>query len=239
MCSLAKEDFLIRAPPYMGDILWAHLEILQKDVDRSNSNDNNVLSNYSDSFSVSDSFQRTYTQLDSALPPLQQQHSSSTSPGMNMSGCRTPQYGQQQHRNNGYPPLDYMHNNNNTTGSTNGGSIVDSSSEYSYHPLEMKYSTQMNNGRVPMYPPHHSGYPIPDSYNNDNLWHYNQMASQNDSWHQEFSVSSSGGMNSLAPPPPPTSSASGMHHHPVFLQVINCYPFLILPKAFYIEIVVH
>ena len=231
MCSLAKEDFLIRAPPYMGDILWAHLEILQKDVDRerTSSNDNNVLSNYSDSFGVSDSFQqqqqqqqqRTYTQLDSALPPLQQ-HSSSTSPGMNNShlgGCRS-QYGPPQHRNNGYP--DYLHNNNNTTtGSTNGGSIVDSSSEYSYHALEMKYSAQMNNGRVPVYPPHHltSGYPGPDSYGSDNLWPYNQMSSQNDGWHQEFSVSSSGGMANLAPPPPPPSVPQGMHHHPVFHQV--------------------
>lgn len=230
MCSLAKEDFLIRAPPYMGDILWAHLEILQKDVDREriSSNDNNVLNNYSDSFGVSDSFQqqqqqqqRTYTQLDSALPPLQQ-HSSSTSPGMNNShlgGCRS-QYGPPQHRNNGYP--DYLHNNNNTTtGSTNGGSIVDSSSEYSYHALEMKYSAQMNNGRVPVYPPHHltSGYPGPDSYGSDNLWPYNQMSSQNDGWHQEFSVSSSGGMANLAPPPPPPSVPQGMHHHPVFHQV--------------------
>ena len=34
MCSLAKEEFLAKAPAFMGDILWAHLEILQKDVDR-------------------------------------------------------------------------------------------------------------------------------------------------------------------------------------------------------------
>ena len=34
MCSLPKEEFLARAPAFMGDILWAHLEILQKDVDR-------------------------------------------------------------------------------------------------------------------------------------------------------------------------------------------------------------
>lgn len=30
MCALGKEVFLARAPPFMGDILWEHLEILQK-----------------------------------------------------------------------------------------------------------------------------------------------------------------------------------------------------------------
>ena len=221
MCSLSKEDFLIRAPPYMGDILWAHLEILQKDVDRdrTSSSSGNEINGYSDSFPV-DSFQhRTYTQLDSALPPLQQ-HSSSTSPGMNpshLNGCR-PQY----HRANGYPPLDYMHNNNNnTSGSTNGGSIVDSSSEYSYHALEMKYSAQMNNSRVPVYPPHHMAPGYPDSYGSENLWPYSQMAPQNDGWHQEFAVSSPSGMGSLPQPSQPQSAPAGMHHHPVFLQVNN------------------
>ena len=48
----------------MGDILWAHLEILQKDVDRG-ANIENVPSNYTDpSFAIPDTFQRTYTQLD-------------------------------------------------------------------------------------------------------------------------------------------------------------------------------
>ena len=46
----------------MGDILWAHLEILQKDVDRG-ANIENVPSNYTDpSFAIPDTFQRTYTQ---------------------------------------------------------------------------------------------------------------------------------------------------------------------------------
>ncbi|XP_065338281.1 ets DNA-binding protein pokkuri isoform X4 [Cloeon dipterum] len=34
ICSMGKEAFLGRAPPFMGDILWEHLEILQKDVER-------------------------------------------------------------------------------------------------------------------------------------------------------------------------------------------------------------
>jgi c-ets proto-oncogene protein len=30
MCAMGKENFLARTPPFMGDILWEHLEILQK-----------------------------------------------------------------------------------------------------------------------------------------------------------------------------------------------------------------
>ena len=30
MCAMGKENFLSRTPPFMGDILWEHLEILQK-----------------------------------------------------------------------------------------------------------------------------------------------------------------------------------------------------------------
>ena len=32
LCEMTKDDFLSRAPAFMGDILWAHLEILQKDA---------------------------------------------------------------------------------------------------------------------------------------------------------------------------------------------------------------
>jgi hypothetical protein len=234
MCSLSKEDFLIRAPPFMGDILWAHLEILQKEVDKEHRNSlESIHSNYSDSFSTSESFnQRTYTQLDTApqshqQQQQQQQQQQSMSPGMShnqMSGCRSVQYGsgqQTNNRNNGYPQqMDYQHNNNNTTpNSTNGGgSIVDSSSEYSYHGIEMKYSAQMTNSRVPVYPTHH-GYP--DHYSGENLWPYNQMPPSSENWHQDFSVSSSAGsMSSLAPPPPLQPAPNGMHHHPVFMQVM-------------------
>ncbi|GLG99111.1 ETS-like protein pointed, isoform P1 [Gryllus bimaculatus] len=31
ICAMGKEAFLARAPPFMGDILWEHLEILQKE----------------------------------------------------------------------------------------------------------------------------------------------------------------------------------------------------------------
>ena len=33
MCALGKESFLARTPPFMGDILWEHLDILQKGFD--------------------------------------------------------------------------------------------------------------------------------------------------------------------------------------------------------------
>jgi len=29
ICAMGKESFLARAPAFMGDILWEHLEILQ------------------------------------------------------------------------------------------------------------------------------------------------------------------------------------------------------------------
>nr|CAD7259181.1 unnamed protein product [Timema shepardi] len=35
ICAMGKEAFLARAPPFMGDILWEHLEILQKGTYRS------------------------------------------------------------------------------------------------------------------------------------------------------------------------------------------------------------
>ncbi|XP_045453170.1 ETS-like protein pointed [Melitaea cinxia] len=34
---MGREEFLARAPAFMGDILWEHLEILQKDVEKERS----------------------------------------------------------------------------------------------------------------------------------------------------------------------------------------------------------
>ncbi|XP_072165787.1 protein C-ets-1-like isoform X2 [Diadema setosum] len=36
LCSLPKTDFLSRAPPFMGDILWEHIDMLKKECDPSN-----------------------------------------------------------------------------------------------------------------------------------------------------------------------------------------------------------
>lgn len=30
LCKMEKEEFLSRCPPFVGDILWEHLDILQK-----------------------------------------------------------------------------------------------------------------------------------------------------------------------------------------------------------------
>ncbi|XP_023235400.1 protein c-ets-1-A isoform X3 [Centruroides vittatus] len=42
MCALGKDAFLARAPPFMGDILWEHLDILQKDADKERASLENV-----------------------------------------------------------------------------------------------------------------------------------------------------------------------------------------------------
>ena len=34
LCAMNKQDFITRAPLFMGDILWAHLEILQRETDQ-------------------------------------------------------------------------------------------------------------------------------------------------------------------------------------------------------------
>ncbi|XP_041470184.1 protein c-ets-1-B-like isoform X2 [Lytechinus variegatus] len=36
LCTLPKADFLSRAPPFMGDILWEHIDMLRKECDPSN-----------------------------------------------------------------------------------------------------------------------------------------------------------------------------------------------------------
>lgn len=34
MCQLGKEAFLERAPPYVGDVLWEHLEVMKRGKER-------------------------------------------------------------------------------------------------------------------------------------------------------------------------------------------------------------
>lgn len=215
MCSLSKEEFLARAPAFMGDILWAHLEILQKDVDRG-ANIENVPSNYSDSFAIpADAFQRTYTQLDSVA--------NSAEPN------RQPQY---QAQRNCYATAvsvaDYISNN---------GSTVDSSSEFSYQMTEMKYSPQqqqqqqINNSRVPAYPPPLVYNEPPFGAETANMWPYQQQ--QHDNWHQPHEYPPAATPPSVATslaPPTSTQNQTPMHHHPAFLQVI-LKPFLSQKRA--------
>ena len=69
MCQITKEQFLARAPPFMGDILWAHLEILQKEVDRENAKVENMPGNFSEPFRDGDQFPLSYTTLGLAPQP--------------------------------------------------------------------------------------------------------------------------------------------------------------------------
>ncbi|XP_076171389.1 ETS transcription factor pointed isoform X2 [Ptiloglossa arizonensis] len=54
ICAMGKESFLARAPAFMGDILWEHLEILQKDVDAAKASLENVPGNVYESVCVPD-----------------------------------------------------------------------------------------------------------------------------------------------------------------------------------------
>ncbi|XP_016904826.1 ETS-like protein pointed isoform X3 [Apis cerana] len=54
ICAMGKESFLARAPAFMGDILWEHLEILQKDVDAAKASLENVAGNMYESVCVPD-----------------------------------------------------------------------------------------------------------------------------------------------------------------------------------------
>ncbi|GAB6023133.1 hypothetical protein CHUAL_007216 [Chamberlinius hualienensis] len=53
MCAQHKEQFLTLAPPFMGDILWEHLDILQREVDKIASLEN-VPSNFYESVCMPD-----------------------------------------------------------------------------------------------------------------------------------------------------------------------------------------
>ena len=204
----------------MGDILWAHLEILQKDVDRG-ANIENVPSNYTDpsNFAIPDTFQRTYTQLDVAAPSSQQLMTavaavSSVEAASLVASNNRPQFTQRTTNGGCYPTsvADYVSNN---------GSTVDSSSEFSYQMTEMKYSPQqINNGRVPAYPPAHL-------YNDqfENMWGSYQnppppLHQQAEAWHQphDFAPAVTPPATTMAPPTSQTQTVA-MHHHPAFLQV--------------------
>ncbi|XP_063439575.1 transforming protein p54/c-ets-1-like isoform X1 [Mytilus trossulus] len=52
LVKMAKEDFLTLAPPFMGDILWEHLDLLQKEAAEERASLSNVPQNYSESMCV-------------------------------------------------------------------------------------------------------------------------------------------------------------------------------------------
>ena len=233
MCSLSKEEFLARAPAFVGDILWAHLENLQKDVDHG-ANIENVPSNYSDSFAIpSDAFQRTYTELGAVqnlntAVSVPNSVSNQTPTVDSTSNLVTRPYttGQRSVTTSCYPTsvADYVSNN---------GSTVDSSSEFSYQMTEMKYSPQQqqnqqqqiqNNGRVPSYPP----LVYNDQFGTENMWPYQpsappplQAQPHDGGWHQPHDYPHSATPPVTLATPTSTQNQTPMHHHPAFLQVCN------------------
>lgn len=230
MCSLSKEEFLARAPAFVGDILWAHLENLQKDVDHG-ANIENVPSNYSDSFAIpSDAFQRTYTELGAVqnlntAVSVPNSVSNQTPTVDSTSNLVTRPYttGQRSVTTSCYPTsvADYVSNN---------GSTVDSSSEFSYQMTEMKYSPQQqqnqqqqiqNNGRVPSYPP----LVYNDQFGTENMWPYQpsappplQAQPHDGGWHQPHDYPHSATPPVTLATPTSTQNQTPMHHHPAFLQ---------------------
>ena len=239
ICTLTKEQFLSRAPPFMGDILWAHLEILQKEVDNTRANIENVPSNYTESFA--DQQNRTYTQLDSSpntTQPAPPALMPSTPVAMAIA-AQSPQtttcaaasrYPPVSRPSGMYPGMDYI--------GSGTGSVVDTNSEYSYHGgMEMKYSHQMaaaNGGQ--RVPPTQGYYPsYQEQYDHDwydpNAWH--QPTSTTADFHPVTSstsppvsppVASTALPSFSAPNASQTStststSVSTMHQHPAFLQV--------------------
>lgn len=69
MCALSKESFLARSPPFMGDILLEHLDILQKDVEKEEQHPNleNVPSNLYESVCMPD-FNEFFQQQGDTFP---------------------------------------------------------------------------------------------------------------------------------------------------------------------------
>lgn len=45
ICAMGKDAFSARAPAFVGDILWEHLELLQKDLEKERAMNNSVVSN--------------------------------------------------------------------------------------------------------------------------------------------------------------------------------------------------
>ncbi|XP_054718898.1 protein c-ets-1-A-like isoform X2 [Uloborus diversus] len=101
MCALSKEAFLARSPPFMGDILLEHLDILQKDVEKEHPNLENVPSNLYESVCMPD-FNEFFQQGE--ILPLSEHKNNQTT--MNNSSSQ-----QQQYLENGYSHVPHpMHN---------------------------------------------------------------------------------------------------------------------------------
>ena len=192
VCSMTKEEFLQCAPPFMGDILWAHLEILQKEVDKENAKVENVPTNFSEPFSVPDQFPRTYTTLGTApsLPPTSITASEPLAPISSLSySSRLYDY-----QAAPLPPVENLQYNYPPAPPPPGPAQSKAApSPGSRLPV---YSQSYDTGGYIYHPHHHPHH------------HHPHPAYQPESW--------------LPAPPPPSESFQAanipMHHHPAFLQ---------------------
>ncbi|BFZ14314.1 hypothetical protein BsWGS_17353 [Bradybaena similaris] len=62
LCAMSKKEFLERCPPYVGDIIWEHLDIMKKEMSQERARLCNALPNYSDPI-LDDRFQRSYSNM--------------------------------------------------------------------------------------------------------------------------------------------------------------------------------
>ncbi|XP_046401460.1 ETS-like protein pointed isoform X2 [Ischnura elegans] len=95
LVAMGKETFIMTAPPYMGDILWEHLEILQREVERERDSLENVPPNlYEEAVCVPD-----LSDILTNMPPLKpiraapdaQQPSTSAASSSSVGGSSSPQ----------------------------------------------------------------------------------------------------------------------------------------------------
>ncbi|KAG1673979.1 Protein c-ets-1-B [Nymphon striatum] len=84
VCQLGKEALLARLPPFMGDILWEHLEILLKDEDKNRSTLENTPANIYESVCMSDFGELLQSSFSSPMPEQK------VTPVMNNAGNNTP-----------------------------------------------------------------------------------------------------------------------------------------------------
>ncbi|XP_013411896.1 transforming protein p68/c-ets-1 [Lingula anatina] len=85
LCDLPKDDFLALCPPFVGEILWEHLEIMQKEVEQQRAALGNVPENFSQSV-FEDGFMNLAREPAQQQPqqqgqqPIQQQQQQQPSP---------------------------------------------------------------------------------------------------------------------------------------------------------------
>ena len=107
LCSLTKEQFVSRAPLFMGDILWTHLEILQRETDNKENIKTNLpastesYTNVAQSQSQYQQNMKTYTTMNTYSHNVQHQHHQQQQPAT--ATTHQPQQQQQQQQQQPQP----------------------------------------------------------------------------------------------------------------------------------------